>query len=83
MAQKGVIGSETNVSTLTGNNDSGVYGFFIENSLPIGIPADAVRGVLIVANQQGNLLQIISCYERNKVWRRVGISSNFKDWIEI
>lgn len=83
LTRKGVIGHETDLSTLKEDKDSGIYGFYMENGLPIGIPDGLIRGAIIVANQQGNLLQIICCYEQNKIYRRVGIMSGFKGWEEM
>ena len=81
--RKGVLGEDTDLDRLIQDNNSGAYGYYIENSLPNNIPSDAKRGTILVINQSGNLMQIISCYESNKIWRRVGVNNQFKGWIEI
>lgn len=82
----GVINESTDLNELVNDKDSGIYGYFAEKGIPLNAPSEAKRGVVCVDANTGNIVHTISCYESNKVWRRVGVISNgnqFKGWIEM
>lgn len=81
--RKGLLGSESDLNNLYNNGDSGIYGYYVENGIPSNVPSKVKRGIIIIVNIAGNLMQLISCYESNKIWRRVGAMNTLRGWLEI